>query len=34
VIDLLKRYFQIEDRNGHRTMREKVTSKLLTLDKA
>jgi len=34
VIDLLKRYFQIEDRNGHRTIREKVTSKLLTLDKA
>ena len=32
VIDLLKAYFQIEDRNDSRRIREKVTGKLLALD--
>jgi len=32
VIDLLKSYFQVEDRDDHRKIREKVTGKLLTLD--
>ena len=34
VIDLLKAYFQIELHEEERTIREKVTGKLLTLDKA
>src|SRR4029453_4774322 len=34
VIDLLKRYFQIEPRDDARRLREKVTGKLLTLDRA
>ena len=34
VIDLLKANFAIEDRDGPRTVREKVTGKLLTLDRA
>ncbi len=34
VIDLLKGYFQIEARDDHRKTREKVTGKLLTLDRA
>jgi class 3 adenylate cyclase/predicted ATPase len=34
VIDLLKAYFRIEDRDDVRKIREKVTGKLLTLDKA
>ncbi len=34
VIDLLKSYFQIEGRDDQRRIREKVTGKLLTLDKA
>jgi class 3 adenylate cyclase/tetratricopeptide (TPR) repeat protein len=34
VIDLLKAYFAIEDRDGPRTVCEKVTGKLLTLDRA
>jgi tetratricopeptide (TPR) repeat protein len=34
VIDLLKGYFQIEDRDGPRAVREKLTGKLLTLDRA
>ena len=34
VIDLLKSYFQIEDRDDARRMREKVTGKLLSLDEA
>src|SRR5689334_25438888 len=34
VIDLLKSYFQIEDRDGPRRIREKLTGKLLTLDEA
>ena len=34
VIDLLKAYFKIQDRDDHRESREKVTGKLLTLDKA
>ena len=34
VIDLLKTYFQIEDRDDARKIREKVTGKLLTLDRA
>jgi class 3 adenylate cyclase/tetratricopeptide (TPR) repeat protein len=33
VIDLLKAYFKIEDRDDHRDIREKVTGKLLTLDR-
>jgi len=34
VIDLLKRYFKIEDRDELREIREMVTAKLLTLDRA
>jgi class 3 adenylate cyclase/tetratricopeptide (TPR) repeat protein len=34
VIELLKRYFAIEDRDGPRAVREKLTGKLLTLDRA
>jgi tetratricopeptide (TPR) repeat protein len=34
VIDLLKAYFKIQDRDDHREVREKVTGKLLTLDKS
>jgi class 3 adenylate cyclase/tetratricopeptide (TPR) repeat protein len=34
VIDLLKGYFQIEPRDDTRRLREKVTGKLLTLDRA
>jgi class 3 adenylate cyclase len=34
VIDLLKAYFTIEDRDDVRKIREKVTGKLLTLDKS
>jgi class 3 adenylate cyclase/tetratricopeptide (TPR) repeat protein len=34
VIDLLKIYFRIEPRDDPRTVREKVTGKLLTLDRA
>ena len=32
IIDLLKAYFQIEDRDDGRRMREKLTGRLLTLD--
>src|SRR5262249_29582990 len=34
VIDLLKRYFKIQNRDELREIREKVTGKLLTLDRA
>jgi class 3 adenylate cyclase/tetratricopeptide (TPR) repeat protein len=34
VIDLLKGYLAIEDRDGPRAVREKLTGKLLTLDRA
>jgi hypothetical protein len=34
VIDLLKAYFQVEDRNDARRIREKLTGRLLTLDPA
>jgi class 3 adenylate cyclase/tetratricopeptide (TPR) repeat protein len=34
VIDLLKAYFKIQDRGDQRGVREKVTGKLLTLDKS
>jgi class 3 adenylate cyclase/tetratricopeptide (TPR) repeat protein len=34
VIDLLERYFKIGDRDDARSIREKVTGKLLTLDRA
>ena len=34
VIDLLKAYFKVQDRETHREIREKVTGKLLTLDRA
>jgi class 3 adenylate cyclase len=34
VIDLLKNYFKIQDRDELREIREKVTGKLLTLDRA
>jgi len=34
LIDLLKAYFKISGRDDHREVREKVTGKLLTLDKA
>jgi class 3 adenylate cyclase/tetratricopeptide (TPR) repeat protein len=34
VIDLLKAYFKIQDRDEQREIREKVTGKLLTLDKS
>ena len=33
VIDLLKAYFKVDDRETHREIREKVTGKLLTLDR-
>jgi class 3 adenylate cyclase/predicted ATPase len=34
VIDLLKVYFKMEDRDDQRQVREKITGKLLTLDRA
>ena len=34
LIDLLKMYFRITDRDDQREIREKITGKLLTLDKA
>ncbi len=34
VVDLLKSYFAIEDRDGPRAIREQMTGKLLTLDRA
>jgi class 3 adenylate cyclase/tetratricopeptide (TPR) repeat protein len=34
VVDLLKAYFKVHDREAHRETREKVTGKLLTLDRA
>src|SRR6202008_4460420 len=34
VIDLLKGYFRIHDRDDHRAIREKVTGKLLSLDES
>src|SRR6185369_10892513 len=34
VIDLLKGYFKIQDRDDLREIREKVTGKVLTLDEA
>jgi class 3 adenylate cyclase/tetratricopeptide (TPR) repeat protein len=34
VVDLLKGYFQIEDQDDYRQIREKLTGKLLTLDRA
>jgi len=34
VVDLLRSYFQIDDRDDVRRIREKVTGKLLTLDEA
>jgi class 3 adenylate cyclase/tetratricopeptide (TPR) repeat protein len=34
VIHLLKAYFKVHDRETHREIREKVTGKLLTLDRA
>src|SRR4029453_10433065 len=34
VVDLLKAYFKVHDRETHRDIREKVTGKLLTLDRA
>ncbi len=34
VIDLLKAYFKIQDRDDQREIRERVTGKLLTLDKS
>jgi class 3 adenylate cyclase/tetratricopeptide (TPR) repeat protein len=33
IVDLLKGYFGIEDRDGPRNVREKLTEKLLTLDR-
>ena len=33
VIDLLKGYFRVGDRDTHRDLREKVTGKILTLDR-
>lgn len=33
IIDLLKAYFLIRDRDGQREIREKITGKLLTLDR-
>ena len=33
IIDLLKGYFQIENQDDYRTIREKLTGKLLTLDR-
>jgi tetratricopeptide (TPR) repeat protein len=34
IIDVLKTYFKIGDRDDHREIREKVTGKLITLDEA
>jgi len=34
LIDLLKTYFKIHERESHRDIREKVTGKILTLDRA
>ena len=34
LIDLLKAYFKIQDRDNQREIREKVTGKLLTLDES
>ena len=34
VIDLLKAYFKVHDRESHREIREKVSGKLLTLDES
>jgi class 3 adenylate cyclase/tetratricopeptide (TPR) repeat protein len=34
IIDLLKGYFKVHDRETHREIRQKVTGKLLTLDRA
>jgi class 3 adenylate cyclase/tetratricopeptide (TPR) repeat protein len=34
VIDLLRAYFKIQDRDDQRTIRERVTGKLLTLDRS
>jgi predicted ATPase len=34
AIDLVKRYFRIEERDDHRTVRERVTGKILTLDRS
>ena len=34
LIDLLKAYFKIHDRDNQREIREKITGKLLTLDKS
>ncbi len=34
VVDFLKAYFKIQDRDDHREIREKVTGKILTLDEA
>jgi class 3 adenylate cyclase len=34
VVDLLKGYFAIEDRDGPRAVREKLTGRLLTMDRA
>src|SRR5262245_56766636 len=34
VIDLLQAYFKVNERESHREIREKVTGKLLTLDRA
>ncbi len=34
VIDLLRGYFKVEDRDDQRQVREKITGKLLTLDRA
>jgi class 3 adenylate cyclase/tetratricopeptide (TPR) repeat protein len=34
IVDLLKGYFGIEDRDGPRTVSEKLTGRLLTLDRA
>jgi class 3 adenylate cyclase/predicted ATPase len=34
IVDLLKGYFKIDDRDDQRQVREKITGKLLTLDRA
>ena len=34
LIDLLKAYFKIHDRDNQREIREKITGKLLTLDES
>jgi tetratricopeptide (TPR) repeat protein len=34
IIDLLKAYFKIQERDDHRETREKITGKLLTLDES